>query len=155
MGKVINQKYEILEKIDENDRLYVYKSRDIKTNRPVIIKILRKKWLSDDRLREFFNNELEIMSSLSYPNLCKVYDIDFINNVYYVVVEYFEGLTLFELVEKEAYFSVLQAINVVMQLGKILIYSANNGVKVRNIKLTVLIVNKIGRIKVPNLLMVV
>ncbi|MCK5685105.1 protein kinase [bacterium] len=150
MGKVINQKYEILEKLDENDRLYVYKSLDLKTKRPVIIKILRKKWLSDDRLREFFNNELEIMSSLNYPNLCKVYDIDFINNVYYVVIEYFEGVTLFELVEKEAHFSVLQSINIVMQLGKVLIYSANNGVKVRNIKLTDIIVNKIGRIKVSN-----
>lgn len=150
MGKVINQKYEILEKIDENDRLYIYKSRDIKTNRPLIIKILRKKWLSDDRLREYFNNELEIMSSLNYPNICKVYDVDFINNVYYVVVEYFEGATLFELIEKEAYFSVLQTINIVMQLGKVLIYAANNGVRIRNIKLTDIIVNKIGRIKVSN-----
>jgi len=148
MGRVLNNKYELLEKAGENEKVYIYKARELKSGSLVTVKILRKKWAKDKNLVERFNREVEVLAGLNHPNILKVLDVDYANDVYFVVTEFFEGERLFNIIELYPLITIPQAINITVQLARILEYALSQGVKFRNIRLSDIIVNRIGRIKI-------
>lgn len=150
MSRILNNKYEILQKIDENEKVWVYRSRVLNSNKIVTIKILKKKWVKDERWVKKFTDELSVMSALSHPGIIKVLDVDYVSGVYYVALEYFEGENLYEIIARDMYLSLYQVLNVIMQLGKILDYAARSKVKYRTVMFSNIIINKIGRVKVLN-----
>ncbi len=148
MGRILNNRYEILEKTDETDRVLIYKARVLKSNRLVTIKVLKQKWVKNKDFVKRFTDELTVMTSLSHTGLISVLDVNYEKGLYYVTMEYFEGMSLYEVIVRDMPLTVPQALNIIMQLGKVLNYALVNGVKFRHIKFSNIIVNRIGRIKV-------
>ena len=86
--------YEIVERIGAGGMGEVYRARDTRLSRSVAIKVLRGALRDDPRLRARFDREAKTISSLSDPHICALHDIGSHNGVDYLVLEYCDGITL-------------------------------------------------------------
>src|ERR1700752_2750197 len=86
--------YEILSAIGAGGMGEVYKARDTRLDRIVAIKVLPEQIASRDDIRQRFEREARIISKLSHPHICALYDIGSQNGIAYLVMEYIEGQTL-------------------------------------------------------------
>ncbi len=106
IGKILNNRYEIIEKIGEGGMAEVYKARCKVLNRFVAIKVLKNEYINDETFVEKFKRESQAAASLSHPNIVNIYDVEYTQgeagNIPYIVMEYIKGKTLKELIiEKE------------------------------------------------------
>ena len=100
-GKIFHDRYEILEKIGSGGTSLVYKARDVLLNRLVTIKILREQFASDEAFVRRFRNEAQAVACLSHPNIVSIYDVVFTEDSHYLEMEYVEGCSLKEYIEKK------------------------------------------------------
>lgn len=151
MKRVLKAKYEILEKIEETEKVAVCSARFINSNNPLVIK-LYKRGVSGvpSRLRDL-TEDMETHFKLNHNCLAKLYDMDFAGDIYFVAMEYVKGCTLFEMVENGMFVTVPQAVNIVTQLGSLISYIHAGKVKNRQIKLSNILVTRLGQVKVLSL----
>ena len=93
-GIYIENRYEILEKIGSGGMSDVYKTRDIKLNRFVAIKFLKPEYCEDKNFVKNFQIEAQSAAALLHPNVVSVYDVNQTDGIYYIVMEYVDGITL-------------------------------------------------------------
>ncbi len=86
--------YDILEKIGAGGMGEVYRARDTRLDRTVAIKILPKHFAASDELKQRFEREAKVVSSLSHPNICTLHDVGHVGGIDFLVMEYLEGETL-------------------------------------------------------------
>jgi len=101
-GTVLNDRYEIIEKIGAGGMSIVYKAKCRKLLRYVAIKVLRDEFAKDKDFLESFKAEALSAASLSHPNIVGIYDVGNDIGCHYIVMEYVEGKTLKELIQKHA-----------------------------------------------------
>ena len=101
-GTVLNDRYEIIEKIGAGGMSIVYKAKCRKLQRYVAIKVLRKEFADDEEFVASFSAEALSAASLSHPNIVGIYDVGNDLGYHYIVMEYVEGKTLKELIEQGA-----------------------------------------------------
>ncbi|PKK91956.1 MAG: hypothetical protein CVV64_00590 [Candidatus Wallbacteria bacterium HGW-Wallbacteria-1] len=148
MKRVLKGKYEILEKIEETEKVVVCLARFVSSNRPLVVKLYKRHYsTSADRLQAL-TSETETLSRLTHPCLVKVFDMDFVGDIYFVAMENISGVSLFEMVENGIFVTVPQAVNIVMQLGALLTFAQREKVKARSIKLSNILITKLGQVKV-------
>ena len=94
IGKLLDNRYEILEKIGSGGMADVYKARCHRLNRLVAIKILKEDLSQDAEFRRRFHAESQAVAMLSHPNIVSVYDVSHSDNIDYIVMELIEGITL-------------------------------------------------------------
>ena len=94
IGKLLDNRYEILEKIGSGGMADVYKARCHRLNRLVAIKILKEDLSQDAEFRRRFHAESQAVAMLSHPNIVSVYDVSRSDNIDYIVMELIEGITL-------------------------------------------------------------
>jgi serine/threonine-protein kinase len=100
IGNTICNRYDILEMIGEGGNACVYKAKDIKTGKIVALKSFRSSDnLNKQRLMKDVERELNILKYVTHPGLPKVYDVIYDNELFYLVMEFVEGITLKEAVE--------------------------------------------------------
>ena len=99
IGKVLGNRYEIVEKIGAGGMAVVYKARCRLLNRYVAVKVLRTDTEMTDDFIKRFKIEAQSAGSLSHPNIVSIYDVGNEGNVNYIVMEFVEGYTLKEVVE--------------------------------------------------------
>ena len=99
IGKTISH-YEILEKLGQGGMGVVYKAQDTKLPRLVSIKMLSPEFASDDLRRKRLLKEAEAASSLNHPNICTIYEIDEVDGLPIVVMEFIQGTTLAEILSR-------------------------------------------------------
>ena len=104
-GTVLNERYEIKEKIGAGGMSIVYKAKCRKLQRFVAIKVLRDEYSKDEAFVESFRGEALAAASLSHPNIVGIYDVGNDLGCNYIVMEYIEGKTLKELIDQGAPFS--------------------------------------------------
>ena len=100
-GKMLAGRYEMLEEVGKGGMALVYKAQDHFLNRYVAVKVLKEE-LSDDK--EFvtrFNTEAQAAARISNPHVVSIYDVGFENGLYYIVMEYIEGITLKEYISEK------------------------------------------------------
>jgi ribosomal protein L37E len=100
VGKRLDGRYEIREIIGVGGMAVVYKAYDSIEDRIVAIKILKEEFASNEEFQRRFKNESKAIAVLSHPNIVKVYDVSFGDLIQYIVMEYIEGITLKEFIEK-------------------------------------------------------
>ncbi len=114
--------YEIFAKIGEGGLGVVFKARQISMNRIVALKILHKRWLNDEEFKQRFLIEARLVGKLSHQNLIKVFDVGKHDWKYYFSMEFIEGETLEELIEREGPIDSLKAVDVTIQILRAIKY---------------------------------
>jgi len=98
---LLGNRYELIEKIGSGGMAHVYKAKCHRLNRYVAVKILKSEYTSNEEFIRKFNNEAKSAASLTHPNIVSVYDVGCENDIHYIVMEYIDGITLKELIEKK------------------------------------------------------
>lgn len=94
IGKVLGSRYELIEKIGCGGMAVVYKAKCNSLNRYVAVKILKQDYISDEEFVKRFKNEALAAASLSHTNIVSVYDVGQQDDIYYIIMEYVDGMTL-------------------------------------------------------------
>lgn len=134
LNRVISNRYEILEIIGVGGMAVVYKAYDRVDDRIVAVKILKDEYLANEEYCIRFKNESRAISVLNHPNIVKVYDVCFGEDLQYIVMEHVEGITLKEFIEKQKVLDWKEALIVVIQILKALQHAHDKGVIHRDIK---------------------
>ncbi len=150
IGMIIGDRYEILEKIGTGGMSDVYKAKCHKLNRYVAIKVLKQEFSENANFVSKFRVEAQAAAGLMHPNIVNVYDVGEENNVYYIVMELVEGITLKKYIEKKARLSVKEAISIAIQISMGIEAAHNNHIIHRDIKPQNIIISKEGKVKVTD-----
>ncbi|EIW01044.1 Stk1 family PASTA domain-containing Ser/Thr kinase [Thermoanaerobacter siderophilus] len=135
IGRILGNRYEILEKIGEGGMAKVYKAKCHLLNRIVAIKILRPEFAADEDFVKKFRRESQAAASLSHPNIVSIYDVGQEGDIYYIVMEYVKGRTLKKLIsENGGPLEVGRAIEIARQVCKALDHAHRNRIIHRDIK---------------------
>jgi eukaryotic-like serine/threonine-protein kinase len=135
--------YEIVATLSAGGMGEVYRARDTRLDRTVAIKILPSHFADDATRRQRFEREAKVVSSLNHPNICTLHDIGHQEGVDFIVMEYLEGESLAERLEK----GPLQAVQVLQygtQIASALDKAHRNGVTHRDLKPGNIILTKSG-----------
>lgn len=150
VGKVIGNRYEILEKIGEGGMATVYKARCNILKRYVAVKVLRDEFTTDEEFIKRFNTEAQAVASLTHPNIVSVYDVGHEGNLYYIVMELIKGRTLKEIIVSEGAPAWKWCVNVAIQIASALETAHKNNIIHRDIKPHNIIITEDGMAKVTD-----
>jgi serine/threonine protein kinase/tetratricopeptide (TPR) repeat protein len=146
IGKTISH-YKILEKIGEGGMGVVYKAQDTKLDRIVALKFLPKHLTSDPVEKERFVHEAKAASALNHPNVTTIYEIDEFEGQMFIVMEYCEGKTLKQIIEKET-LSVRKVLDIGIQICEGLTVAHEKGIVHRDIKSANIMLTPRGQVKI-------
>ncbi len=150
IGKEIDGRYEILEEIGKGGMAHVYKSRDKSLNRLVAVKVLKEDYKDDKEFVRRFNVEAQAVASLSNPHIVSIYDVGCENGMHYIVMEYIEGETLKEYIDRVGVLPWREAANYSIQICEGIEEAHNNSVIHRDIKPQNIIMASDGVLKVTD-----
>ncbi len=150
IGEVLNDRYMITEVVGVGGMAYVYKAFDKVCNRVVAVKILKDEFMSDAQFRRRFTNESKAITMLSHNNIVDVYDVSLEGDTLYIVMEYIDGITLKEYMEKKGMLSDAEALHFIKQILKALAHAHERGIVHRDIKPHNIILLKDGTIKITD-----
>lgn len=150
VGKVLGDRYEIIEKIGGGGMALVYKAKCRLLNRFVAIKVLRPEFIEDEEFVKKFRREAQSAASLSHPNIVGIYDVGTENNCYYIVMEYIKGQTLKELIKSKGTLGVEYATNIAIQISYALDHAHKNNIVHRDIKSHNILIREDNSVKVTD-----
>lgn len=151
IGKLLDNRYEILERIGTGGMAVVYKARCHRLNRLVAIKILKEELAQDAEFRRRFHDESQAVAMLSHPNIMAVYDVSKSGDVDYIVMELLEGITLKQYMQKKGgKLSWKESLHFIIQIMKALSHAHSRGIIHRDIKPHNIMVLRDGSIKVAD-----
>ena len=150
VGKRLDGRYEIKEIIGVGGMAVVYKAYDNQENRTVAVKILKEEFISNEEFIRRFKNESKAIAMLSHPNIVKVYDVSFGDLIQYIVMEYIDGITLKEFIEREGSLRWKDAVHFTIQILKGLQHAHDKGIVHRDVKPQNIMVLPDGTIKVTD-----
>ena len=150
-GRILGNRYEIIEKIGGGGMALVYKARCQLLNRYVAVKILRAEFTSDEDFIGKFKRESQAAASLSHPNIVNIYDVgNEDNEVYYIVMEYVKGKTLKQVIKEKGTIEADECINISKQIALALQHAHMNHIVHRDIKPHNILITDDGRVKVTD-----
>lgn len=150
-GKLLENRYEIIEKIGNGGMATVYKATDKVLKRNVAVKILRDEFTTDDEFIKRFEVEAQSAARLTHPNIVSIYDVGVDGNLYYIVMELIQGKTLKEIIIKEkGPLPWKWSINVSIQIASALEMAHRNNIIHRDIKPHNIIITEDGVAKVTD-----
>ena len=151
IGKLLDNRYEILERIGTGGMAMVYKARCHRLNRLVAIKILKEELAHDAEFRRRFHDESQAVAMLSHPNIVAVYDVSKSSDLDYIVMELIDGITLKQYMQKRGgKLSWREALHFITQIMKGLSHAHSRGIIHRDIKPHNIMVLRDGSIKVAD-----
>lgn len=150
IGKVLGNRYEILEEIGSGGMATVYKARCKLLNRFVAVKVLRDEFANDSEFIKRFQVEAQSAASLSHPNIVSIYDVGFEDGMHYIVMELIEGKTLKEIIQEKGKLEWKEANKIASQIASGLIQAHQNHIVHRDIKPHNIIMTKDGTAKVTD-----
>jgi len=150
-GRLLGNRYEIIEKIGSGGMATVYKAKCHVLNRYVAIKILRDEFTTDDEFIKRFEVEAQSAASITHPNIVSVYDVGADGNLYYIVMELIKGKTLKEIiVEEKGPLPWKWSVNIAGQIASALETAHKNHIIHRDIKPHNIIITEDGVAKVTD-----
>ena len=151
IGKLLDNRYEILELIGVGGMARVYKARCHRLNRLVALKILRDDLAQDAELRRRFHDESQAVAMLSHPNIVAVYDVSRSSDIEYIVMELIDGITLKQYMQKKGNkLNWREALHFITQIVKALGHAHSRGIIHRDIKPHNIMVLRDGSVKVAD-----
>lgn len=151
IGKLLDNRYEILERIGSGGMAVVYKARCHRLNRLVAIKILKSDLAQDAEFRRRFHDESQAVAMLSHPNIVAVYDVSHSDDLDYIVMELIDGITLKQYMQKKGEpLNWREALHFITQIMKALSHAHSRGIIHRDIKPHNIMVLRDGSVKVAD-----
>lgn len=148
IGKKLDGRYQISELIGIGGMADVYKAVDVVDNKTVAVKILKNEFSDNEEFLRRFRNESKAIAVLSHPNIVKVLDVGFTDKIQFIVMEYIDGITLKEHIEKEGVLKWKQCVHYITQILRALQHAHDRGIVHRDIKPQNIMVFPDGTIKV-------
>src|ERR687883_1240891 len=108
--KVLNNRYELQQKIGEGGMARVYPGRDLRLNRQVAVKVLHSHYATDQNFLQRFHHEAQAAANLRHPNIVDVYDVGQDGDIHYIVMEYVAGSDLKALILRNGPLPIEQAV---------------------------------------------
>ncbi len=149
-GTLISDRYEILETIGSGGMALVYKALDLKLNRVITLKVMREEYIEDEEFINRFNTEAQAAANLNHANIVKVYDVGRHDNIYYIVMEYIDGITLKEAINKRGKLTNEEVLGVAIQIANGLVHAHENKIVHRDIKPQNILITSKGEVKVTD-----
>ncbi len=149
-GQVLGNRYLLLEKIGGGGMAVVYKAKCSYLNRFVAIKILRSEFTNDEEFVKRFKVEAQAVASLSHPNVVSIYDVGHQDDVHYIVMEYVDGMTLKEFINKHGAINWQDAVKITIQICSAIEHAHKNNIVHRDIKPHNILLTKEGIAKVTD-----
>ena len=150
IGRLLDNRYEILEVIGSGGMSVVYKARCHRLNRLVAVKVLKDDFFQDEEFRRRFHAESQAVAMLSHPNIVSVYDVATSDDADYIVMELIDGITLKQYMEKKGVLNWKETLHFAIQIGKALEHAHSRGIVHRDIKPHNVMVLKNGSVKVTD-----
>lgn len=150
VGKRLDGRYEIQEIIGVGGMSVVYKAYDNVDDRIVAVKILKDEFLNNDDFKRRFKNESKAIALLSHENIVKVYDVNFGEKLQYIVMEYIDGITLKEFINKQGSITWNDALFFMTQILRAVQHAHDKGIVHRDIKPQNIILLPNGNLKVTD-----
>ena len=149
-GKIIGNRYEILEIIGKGGMATVYKAQDQVLKRYVAIKVLREEFTTDEEFIRRFNTEAQSAASLAHQNIVSIYDVGHQDNIYYIVMELIQGKTLKQIIDEDGVLPWKWSLNIAIQIASALEVAHRNNIIHRDIKPHNIIITEDGIAKVTD-----
>jgi beta-lactam-binding protein with PASTA domain/tRNA A-37 threonylcarbamoyl transferase component Bud32 len=150
IGMMLDNRYEILEKVGSGGMAVVYKARCHRLNRLVAVKILRDEFARDDDFRRRFHAESQAVAMLSHPNIVAVYDVNKTADIEYLVMELINGITLKQYMSRRGLLNWREALHFTAQIVRALEHAHSRGIIHRDIKPHNVMVLRDGSVKVAD-----
>lgn len=150
IGRVIGDRYEIIEKLGEGGMANVYKAKCNILKRFISIKILKQEFSDDEEFVCKFKDEATEVAKLSNNNIVGVYDVGSEKNIHYIVMEYIDGKTLKEFIKESEVLSLKNALDFSIQICNALMVAHEINLIHRDIKSQNILISNNGIIKVTD-----
>lgn len=150
IGKMLGNRYEILEKLGGGGMAIVYKGRDTYLNRHVTIKVLRPEFTSDEDFISRFRREAQAVAKLSHPNIVNIHDVGQEDGIHYLVMEYVQGDNLKAIIKKNVCILPEEAVRIAIQVCEALEHAHQNNIVHRDIKPHNILITDDGRAKLTD-----
>ena len=150
IGKRINDRYKLIKMVGGGGMANVYLARDMILDRDVALKILRMDFNNDEEFIKRFNREAQSATSLAHPNIVSIYDVGEDGDIYYIVMEYVEGMTLKQYIQKNDPIPIETAIDIMKQITAAISHAHQNGIIHRDIKPQNILMDHNGHIKITD-----
>ncbi len=151
-NRILNQRYELLERVGGGGMAVVYRARDIALGgRIVALKVLREQYAGDEKFLARFTREASAAAGLNHPNIVNVYDVGEDGEIHYIVMEYVAGETLRQYMDRQAGpLTPTQAAEIAAQVCAALAVAHSLGIVHRDIKPQNVLISNQGVVKVTD-----
>ena len=147
---VLNERYELQQRIGRGGMADVFLARDLLLDRPVAIKVLFPEFAVDPNFVERFRREAQSAANLNHPNIVGVYDWGQYANTYFMAMEYVQGRTLADILRANGHVNSQQAAEIASEVAAALGFAHRNGVVHRDIKPANILIGANGQVKVAD-----
>lgn len=149
-GTILSGRYAIVGRIGTGGMADVYKAMDHKLNRYVAIKVLKSEFREDENFLKKFQTEAQSAAGLLHPNIVNIYDVGEDRNVIYIVMEYIDGITLKEYIQKKGNLTSKEVISIAVQVCNAMEVAHSRNIIHRDIKPQNIMITKEGKVKVTD-----
>ncbi len=149
IGRLLDNRYELLEVIGTGGMAMVYKAQDRRLNRSVAVKILKSDLAEDAEFRRRFRDESQAVAMLSHPNIVSVYDVSR-GEIEYIVMELIDGITLKQYMERRGKLNWREALHFITQIMRGLSHAHSRGIVHRDIKPQNVMILRDGSVKIAD-----
>ena len=151
IGKILDNRYEILDVIGVGGMAVVYKAYCHRLHRFVAIKVLKRDLAADAEFRRRFHEEAQAVAMLSHPNIVSVYDVSKGDDLDYIVMELIDGITLKQYMQKkQGRLNWRESLYFITQIVRALGHAHSRGIIHRDIKPQNIMVLRDGSVKVAD-----
>ena len=150
IGKRINGRYKIIRMIGGGGMANVYLARDMILDRDVALKVLRMDFSNDEEFIKRFHREAQSATSLTHPNIVSIYDVGEEDGIYYIVMEYVDGMTLKQYIQAFSPIPAEKVIDIMKQITSALALAHQNHIVHRDIKPHNLLIDHEDNVKITD-----
>ncbi len=143
--------YKVLGKLGSGAMAVVYKAKQLSLDRTVAIKVLPKRFTEKSDYVSRFYKEGKIAAKMNHNNIVQAIDVGEVGGLYYFVMEYVEGKTLYDDLSKGKVFNEEEALDVIIQLSNALAHAHNQGLIHRDVKPKNIMINTESIVKLADM----